>query len=52
MLEVYYRCSCGFRTFFPDEVKAHLAETEDDHFEHKIISVLVDSESGEEVRVE
>lgn len=43
-ISIYYRCSCEFRTFFPDEVKVHIAETEDDTREHKIISVLVDKE--------
>jgi len=41
-LEIFYRCCCGFRTFFSDEVEVHLAEVAKDHHRHEIKSVMVE----------
>lgn len=48
-MEIYYRCNCEFRTFFRDEIKAHIEETKDDIREHKIVSILVDDFYGERI---
>lgn len=44
VLEIYYRCSCGFRTWFGDEAGLHMDENEDDSRPHRLSSVFVDED--------
>jgi len=41
-VEIFYRCNCGFKTFFASAINSHLDEGRDDVFEHKVRSVIVE----------